>query len=461
MPVLAEAKERASRRIAQVTGYAVTGVSQTKKLVEWINAQGIPCESVAKGEVEDLQIEADLQGVPAVREALAIRLDANKASTAKDAAFINGAAADGRLRGTLQYHGAATGRWSGRRVQPQNFVRVDWDEEADLLEYAIELVKNGSLDPGCKIDLLDLTWGVSAFFALSRTLRPTFTASAGHRLIGGDWSNIEGRLNAWLAGEHWKLRAFEAYDRKEGPDLYKVTAAGILRKDISAVTKPDRQRYGKIPELACGYQGGVRAFQTMGRNLGVDISDDEAKTIVDGWRERNEKIKWNWYNVQDAAIAAVRDPGYTARCCGNRVAYAMSPDRKWLVCTLPSGRQLRYREPFIEAKPTPWGELRDALYAWGLNPLTKKWEPHSLYGGLLVENLCQAISACILRHSMRACESAGLPVVLTVHDELVCEVPEGHAATGEDLKRLMIELPAWTAGLPIAAECWEGIRYGK
>lgn len=452
------AKKRADKEMARITGHAVTATSQTAKLADWIRSRGVECTTVAKGAVEDLQVEASLLGAQAVVDALTLRSDANKASTAKYAAFIKGASTDGRVRGLLQYHGAATGRWSGRRVQPHNFVRIDFDEEAELLADTFEAAKSLHLDPLKRLIYLECLTGKSGFVALSRALRPTFRAGPGKTMVGGDWSNIEGRLNAWLAGEAWKLRAFEAFDRGEGPDLYKVTASSLLNKNPAEITKKERQNYGKVPDLAGGYQGGVGAMTTWCDLYGIDMTDVEKKTIIDMWRERHPAIKNNWYAVQDAAISAVQNPGYVAECCGGRVKYALK-GKNWLVCVLPSGRMLHYRKPHIVEKETPWGEMRPALMAWSVNSYTKKWEPYGLYGGLLVENLCQAISACLLRHTMRACEARGWPVVMTVHDELVLEVDPG-AVTPDDLRAVMVDRPDWAAGLPVAADCWTGEQYG-
>lgn len=211
----------------------------------------------------------------------------------------------------------------------------------------------------------------------------------------------------------------------------------------------------------CGFQGGVNALNTWTTLYNIKLErEEQAKEIVDGWREANGNIKRNWYSVQDAAVSAVKYPGKVATCCGGRVSYYMDGP-EWLVCRLPSGRTLRYRAPYLEKRMTPWGEERDTLFAWGMNGLTKQWEPYSLYGGILVENLCQAISACILRLAMTACEAQGKPVVLTVHDEIVVEVDADDPFGKHDLSAIMLESDPWMAGLPMAADCWEGIRYGK
>lgn len=460
IPLLELAKRDADRAVSRITHGVVTAVSQTKRMADWITSQGIECTSVAKGQVEELKIEASLMGYPEIRDVLEIKQDANKASTAKYRAFLSCMGSDGRVRGLLQYHGAATGRWAGRLVQPQNFPKIDWDSEGAMVHDTVDIVLWEGVSAADKITALRLSADVSPFRALSKALRQVFVADAGKKLVGGDWSNIEGRINAWLAGEEWLLQAFKEFDAGIGPDLYKVTAAKTLNKRIEDVTKLERQNYGKIPFLACGYMGGAGAFLSMGRNFGVQVPEEDAKGIVKDWREANKAIKNNWYSVQDAAVAAVRSPGSVVHCCGKRVAYYMD-GKEWLVCRLPSGRTLRYRMPFLEKRMTPWGEERDTLFAWGQNSLTKQWEPYSLYGGILVENLCQAISACILRAAMVACERLGKPVVLTVHDELVLELDADDPFSERDLLAIMKEPEPWMAGLPIAAECWEGLRYGK
>ena len=464
IPMLEYAKKLYNKKITALTGGQVTATSQTAKLVAWINSKGIPCESVAKGEMEAIRNKAtqafeeeDNWGAPDVTEAINLRAEANKASTAKYKAFILGSSADNRVRGTLQYHGASTGRWAGRKVQLQNVVRINWETEENLVETTL-MVLDMDIPPDEGVAAIELLNGSSPFLALSKCLRPIVTAGKGKKLVGADYSNIEGRITAWLAGELWKIQAFREYDAGTGPDLYKVEYAKAFGIDVSGVDKPMRQ-IGKTMSLFLGFQGGVGAFQTGAKTVGLFVSDERADELKRAFRDANPKIVQLWRDLEDAAIKAVKYPGKEFNAANGKITYYCKGP--WLVCRLPSGRVLHYHKPYLENKMMPWGQEKDVLFAWGLNSFTKKYEPYSLYGGILTENLAQAISACLLRYAMQKAEEAGMPVVLTVHDELVTEVDEDSQLGEADLKKIMEDAPSWARGLPIAAEPWEGFRYGK
>jgi DNA polymerase len=464
LPILDHAKKVWNKKMVAATGGAVTATTQTAKLVAWINSKGIPCESVAKGEMENIRKkvqdaldEDDNWGAPDVTDAINLRAEANKASTAKYLAFIRGASADDRVRGTLQYHGAATGRWAGRKVQLQNVVRINWETEENLVETTLAVLDMDIL-PQQAIEAIELLNGYSPFQALSKCLRPIVTAGKGRKLVGADYSNIEGRITAWLADERWKIRAFREYDAGTGPDLYKVEYAKAFDERVSSVDKAMRQ-IGKVMSLFLGFQGGVGAFQTGAKTVGLFVSDERAEELKLAFREANPRIVKLWRDLEDAAINAVKYKGKEFFAAHGKIKYCATD--MWLVCTLPSGRVLHYHKPHLEKKMMSWGKEKDCLFAWGINSFTKKYEPYSLYGGILTENIAQAISACLLRYAMQKAESAGMPVVLTVHDELVCEVDEDSPLGEVDLKNIMEAAPAWAIGLPIAAEPWEGFRYGK
>ena len=293
-------------------------------------------------------------------------------------------------------------------------------------------------------------------------LRGMIKAPSGRKIVAADYSNIEGRVLAWLAGETWKLDAFRAFDRGDGPDLYKVTAGEILGINPKIVSKDQRQAYGKVPELALGYQGGVGAFQTMAVTYGVEVTDGEAERIRDLWRAKHPHIKDFWRDLEVAAIAAVRDPGTThhARSIVFRVAGS------FLFMRLPSGRFLAYAYPEIQNKEMPWCDDRGhpvwkpSLSFMGVNSYTRKWERCFTYGGSLAENATQAAARDILADAMPRLEAAGYEVVLTVHDEVVAEVDEGFGSV-DDFVRVMTDLPAWADGCPVAASGFEAERYRK
>lgn len=469
LPILAAAKEAADARVRQLTNGQVNTTQSSQALAAWIRGFGIECESVDKDSVVDLIEIAHERDLPHVVEVLEIKSLAAKASVAKYKAFLAGVSDDGRARGTLQYHGASPGRWSSKRLQLQNIVGIDWEEEAHLVETAI-LILSEEMDPRDAIAYLELATGASAFTAFSKSLRPMLTAGPKKKLVGGDYSNIEGRICAWLGNEDWKIKAFKAYDRKEGPDLYKVAYARSFGGDANHVSKAERQN-GKVLELSCGFAGGKNAIlktarkEAIKKKVKMTMTEEQAEELKKAWRAGHPGLTKAWRDLEQAAIDAVKNPGTVTSACEGRIHYVVK--NNWLITTLPSGRKLHYRAPSIKWKPVPWdkNDLRPAVYCWAWNNMAKKgepkWQQYALWQGLCIQNPVQAIAACLLRYAMQKAEAAGMSVVLTVHDELVTEVDEDSPLGAKDLKAIMEDIPPWAKGLPVAAEPWEGFRYGK
>jgi DNA polymerase len=402
---------------------------------------------------------------PELRALLAVRLEASTTSTAKYATIRKSVSRDGRLRGTLQFCGASrTGRWAGRMVQPQNLPRPEYTPEE--IDVGIEALKAGAL--GALFPVMRLT---------SSAVRG---AIVGDAIVAADLANIEGRMLAWLAREQWKLDAFAAYDRGEGPDTYVQAYARAFGVDLESVDKARRQ-VGKVMELALGYEGGVGAFCTFAEVYNIDLArmadaavtsipqsvvdearralvwtkeqkrpryglDDRVWLVCDSlkrmWRAAHPEVVQFWRDLEAAAIMAVEraDGQYAAR----RVMF----DRigPWLRMRLPSGRYLCYPSPAI---------VDGKLTYMGLNQYTRKWTRLSTYGGKLAENATQAAARDVLTHAMPAIERE-YDIILTVHDEVVTE---GHDA--ERLAELMSVVPPWAPGLPLAAKGFEAQRYGK
>lgn len=441
--------ERATRslaaRTALLTGGAVSSTTQRAAVLDYLrDAHNVVPDDLTGGTVKKL-LDEDLDDT--ARELLEIRQQAAATSPAKYKALLGAASSDGRLRGTVQFCGAArTGRDAGRIFQPQNLPRTpDWfDDEVQAITVQ-----------AFKLDAEDILWeNVSDRCAM--TVRGCMVADTSCKFTIADLSNIEGRVLAWLAGEQWKIEAFKAYDRGEGPDLYKVTAGRILTKDPYEITKDERQLQGKVPELAGGYQGGVGAYRKMGGKV-FDAMDDEAiQEIVWAWRKAHPRTKALWYDVEAAAKAAIREPGeqFEVRELLRFNVTEDSNGRDWLRMRLPSGRYLCYLRPRID------DDSGQILYE-GMNQYTRKWSVLETYGGKLVENAVQAIARDVFFSGMRRAMVHDYFVVLRVHDELVCEVPDEPQYTHEKLAEFMSTNPSWAAGLPLSAAGFTTYRYRK
>jgi DNA polymerase len=290
-------------------------------------------------------------------------------------------------------------------------------------------------------------------------------AAPGASLYAADFSNIEGRALAWMAGESWKVKAFEAFDAGKGDDLYVLAYARAFGINPRNVTSDQRQ-VGKVMELALGFGGGVGAFQTMASGYGVEVSDERADELKTAWRDAHPNVRQLWYDVEAAAISAVRQPGRSIPC--GKLAFKMAGS--FLFLRLPSGRLLTYPYPKLREVTTPWGAKKIALtYKTTVSPATNRrivkdpgnssnWARISTYGGSLVENAVQATARDVMAEAMLRVETAGYPVVLTVHDEIVSETAGGHV---DQFQSLVETAPAWAGGFPIAAKAWTGPRYRK
>ena len=455
--IVKKAQGNLDERMRTLTNQSVSRCSNRNQLVTWVRENGVECESINKAALETL-LEDD-NPIPAhVRDVLLVRQESAKASVAKIDALLNGKSPeDDRAKGLLQFHAADTGRWGGRRFQPQNLKRP---EELDI-DTVIDIVASGDFD------YLAMMYD-KPLSAVSDILRGLLIAAPGHRIVAADYSNIEGRVLAWLAGEQWKIEAFRDFDAGVGHDLYKITAGGILHKAPGDVTKDERQSHGKVPELALGYQGGVGAFSTMAANYNVDLTVPEIEAIRDGWREKHPAIKGFWHEIEDAAVEAVRYPGRVTRV--KSVAFKVAGS--FLMMRLPSGRFLAYAFPQIREFEVPWGGTKEGLTYFSTIDVSKKskvvpdernsptWSRIKTYGGMLTNNAVQGTARDVLADAMPRLEAAGYPIILSVHDEVVCEVPYGHGSV-EEMEDIMSELPTWAKGLPVAAEGFEGERYKK
>lgn len=446
---IALAKDEAVRlnnAMRAVTRGAVATCTATGQLTDWLRWRGVAAEGVSKSDVSTLLGQA----IPVdVRRALLLRQEAGKSSVAKYTKMQGLAGAGARMRGLFQYHGAATGRWAARGAQLQNLPRPAILHAQDEVEDAVAHFT----DPA----YLEIAYG-TPLQVLSDAIRGMLVPSPGHEFVTCDFSNIEGRVLAWLAGEAWKLDAFRAFDAGMGPDLYLVAASRIQRCTIEDA-QPHRQ-IGKVAELALGYQGGVGAFKTMAVNYGVEVSDERADEIKNAWRDAHPAIVQFWRHLESAAIAATQGGG-VHRARG--IAFRRAGSFLW--CQLPSGRVLCYPYPKAVSKEMPWSTpekpaFRPALTYKAVNGVTRKWETCDTYGGSLAENVTQAVARDLLAHAMKLLDAEGYATVLHVHDEIVVEAPK-RALSVDKMAKLMCTLPSWATGLPVAAAGWAGNRYRK
>ena len=437
-------------RTAAITGGVVASLTQRQKLMDYLAVHyNFAPDDMTKGTVAGL-LKGDLH--PVVRELLEIRQQASATSPAKYKVILNAASADDRLRGTIQFCGASrTGRDAGRIFQPQNLPRPAL--KPDVIEQGIVAMKLN-----CEDLLFD---NVSELCASS--VRGCLVAEAGAKLVVADLSNIEGRVLAWLAGEDWKVKAFYDFDRGVGHDLYKLTAGRILGKEPGDITKDERQVSGKVPELACGYQGGVGAFAAMGAIYGVTMPEEEAQGIVNAWRKQHPMTVRFWYDVERAAIAALKNPGEVYDVRALRVKAVDWMDKTWLCIKLPSGRFLSYPNAHLDwQREMADGRVMQGPIGYdGVDQFTKQWLSLGTYGGKLVENIVQAVARDIFMGGMLRADEGDYPVCVRVHDELICETPDDPAFTVETLSAIMTRGESWSTGLPLAAAGHEMYRYAK
>jgi len=471
--IAAVAVEQAAlaKRTAAMTYDEVQRTTQRDALLRHLlEFYGVDLPDLQKGTLERRLLDEDLP--EPVRELLAIRLEAAGVATSKYKALIKSVSSDGRLRGTLEYCGAArTGRWAGRTFQPQNLPRPRFSRAAT--EEFIEALKVGAHDI-----LYD-----DIIARASSAVRGALVAPPGRKLVIADLSNIEGRMLAWLAGETWKLGAYAAFDNGVGYDLYRLAYGRAFNVDPGSVLGEQRQ-LGKVMELALGFGGAVGAFTVMARLYGMEMDEDAVLALVRAWRTSNPAIKAFWYALERTAIEVIRCPGVTMNVGHVR----LRRDGAWLKLALPSGRGLCYPNPqvvrggeCIACDGTGKGTEKHTIISEcvlcegsgkvnddkpriryeGISPYTRRWGKVGTYGGKLAENLTQAASRDVFAEGMLRAERAGYPVVLSVHDELITETPDDPRFSAPALEQMMTVVPAWADGLPLAAKGFEAQRYGK
>lgn len=491
--VMGVLERRYCEKLELLTAGAVKAPTEVGNIKDWMASRGVDTDSIAKGVV--LRLMDDPKVPEDVKEVLQVRQEAGKSSVAKYVRFEQLTSEDGRMRENFMYHGANTGRLSGKGAQLQNLPSrggLSW-EEADVVIQAIKEID----DPEWAAEWIELMFG-EVPTALSSCLRGTIIAPPGKKLYVADYSNIEGRVAAWLGGEREKLRAFEAYDRGEGPDLYKVTAGGILGVKPEQVNSIERDILGKISELALGFGGGVGAYQSMAKGYNVDMAEywDTIQASLDekyiskawdnwhrfgaqqgvelngwlaseavklGWRERHPGIVQAWYDAEETAKKALRRPGRWFSFAEGKCAHGAREygGVMFLISRLPSGRRT-YRAHAALRPVTKYGRKREEIRFYGVDGDTRQWVRMSTYGGDLFQTFVQAIARDIMINGWANVEeddTHNFDVNLSVHDEVGAEADEDVEL--DHFIKLMTRTPSWAAGCPISAAGYKADRYRK
>jgi DNA polymerase len=403
------------------------------QLKSWLqDKHGIQIESLAKDMVAEILEEV---ANPMARRALELRQEMSRTSVKKYEAMDRAVCGDGRVRGLLQYYGASTGRFSGRLVQIHNLPRNNMSD----LDLARRLLLAGNYEA------LELLFE-SVPDVLSQLIRTALIPSPGHRFIVSDFSAIEARIIAWLAGEKWRLDVFNTHGK-----IYEASASQMFGVPVESITKGSELRQkGKIAELGLGYQGSVGALKSMGA-LKMGLSEEELPEIVSAWRKANPKIVKLWWDLEAAAIQAIKDRTVQKLQRKVKLYYKSGV----LFMQLPSGRSLAYVRPRIELDER-FG--RDKLSYEGVE--LGKWCRIDTYGGKLAENLTQAIARDCLAESLLRLDAAGYKIAFHVHDEAVLDVPHGFGSLKE-VEAIMSEPIDWAPGLPMKADGFEADYYKK
>lgn len=488
------AQDQYSERLIELTDGTVSSAKAVPALKKWLKGHGLVVESLDKAHTAALLEQT--KDRPAIQEVLLIRQAAGKSSVAKYDRFEVLSDQKNRMRENFLFHAANTGRAGGRGAQLQNLPSrggLPWYHAEDCINMIRE-----AKSPEWMMAKIELLYGEIPT-ALSSCLRGVIKAAAGKKLFVADYSNIEGRVAAWLGDEFWKLEAFRLFDAGLGPDLYKVTAGQIVGRGPETINKVERNVLGKVPELALGFGGGVGAFDSMAKIYGVNmadywdiiqeaISDNHiekarwgwgkygaaqakasgmpqeawlaAETVKNAWRERHPGIVACWNQCEQLSVKALQNPGKwhpwsRGRC---HIGAKVIGGKTFLLYRLPSGRILYRADASLKAIKKFGREALEIRF-WGVDSVSSQWVRQSTYGGDTFQSFVQAIAYDLMDNGWATVEEAGYDVILTVHDEIGAEADE-HRTLAE-FEAGMNALPAWADGCPVSSEGYVSERYRK
>lgn len=426
------------RQELQEEAQALTGLRNPNSLAQlkkWLGAQGVPMTNVTKDTIAAaLQTELPEN----VRRMLEIRTALGKTSVAKYSTMLTAVCQDHRLRGILQFYGAnRSGRWAGRLVQTHNLAKNTLPD----LALARELATEGDFET------MGTLFGETAF-VFSELIRTAFIPSDSCRFVVSDFSAIEARVLAWIAGEEWVLDAFRA-----GKDIYCETAAMMYHVPVEkhGANSHLRQK-GKVAVLACGYQGGVGAMKRMDK--GGSIPEDELQSVVDQWRNANPRVVKLWRTCEMAAKTAIQEHRTVRILRGIEFSYI----NRNLFIKLPSGRKLCYWDTRLKQDDYT-GRL--SIVYMGVNQETKQWGETETYGGKLVENIVQATARDCLAVAMTRVSALDYKIVMHVHDEMIVDVPSTDTEAPGKITAIMAQPIDWAEGLPLKGDTYETPFYMK
>lgn len=444
--LIAREEKLLNKELATITDGKVKKATQRVQVIKWLATQGCHLDNTQAETIADLltQNVVEMFGQPVFR-VLTLMKELGRSSTAKYAKMRDWADTDGRVRGGLLYHGASTGRWSGAGVQPHNFVRGNVDD----IEGLWRTLKTGSRREIASFPDKDGKPVGSVMDALANALRGAIVARVGTQLFVADYSGIEARVLLWLAGDEDGLNIF-----RSGRDIYCEMAGTIYGRPITKADKTERQ-VGKAAILGLGYQMGWSKFKDTAAKAGSVLTEEFAQHVVDAFRKKFWRTKDMWSDQEAAAIQAVKHPG--KQVWAGKIRWKM--EDRFLYCILPSGRRLGYPDPEIRQRMTPWGEEKLSLTYMGINQLNRSWQRQFSYGGMLVENIVQAVARDLMAEAMLRIERTDkYQVVLTVHDEILAESDCGEI---KEFEQLMAAIPDWARGCPVTVEGFCAARYRK
>ena len=430
--IAASASAEIDAAIEELTDGEVGSSRQVTKLLAWLEAQGLAIDSARVDDVEKALARTDLS--PAARRVLECRRDGAHIAGAKFSAMLAQAGDGDRVRGAYKYHGAHTGRWSATGVQPQNLKKPPKD--FDLAE-AIELVTAGDYEQAKQKHKNPLG-------AVGNAARTAFAAAPGHRYIAADFSGVESRVLAWLAGETSKLKLWFDFDAGGDDPYLKLGLSLGFAKDVA---RPN----GKTADLAFGFGGGKGAYRKFGN---PDATDDEIKRLQKAWRDAHPRTFEFWFALERATKRAMANPDKTQIAGKLALQY---DGRDFLRIKLPSGRKIAYPHPLLE-DVNKFGKAERIVPYEGFEGPSRRWTRLQPWFGKWVENVVQSVARDVFSAAMLRLEAAGYAIVAHTHDEIVCEVPEGFGSEDE-FGALMVALPDWASGLPVATKARSGPRF--